>query len=456
LTGSFCARIAFEAAAWSMLLTEYTQTFIAETAVMISQICVYKLAARFLGKEGFSEYAVARRTIALIYPIALLGLTVGLPRFIAHNKNKTALSDSEGHFGAALWCVLGTTGTVFGIANLLPARVAVLFFGSSEFASLVFPLSVMVAGLTLHTVTYAYFRGHLAMKRANTLQVVNLALLPPLVFMVQRGNVRTILLALGTLTFLSAGAAVVGFTPWQEMMAVQGRRVKELLRYGMQRLPGDMALLGLFTLPTTITAHAKGVQQAGLVAFGMLILSIVSAMVTPLGLILLPKASRMFATGASSELREHVLPLVKVMVFLTGSISIAVGILATSLIRIYLGPGFATAADVLRLVVLGIVPYCLFLLLSNVLDAYHRNSVTAAIEIIAFVVACLGCCVTWFTGRTVTGFLLAFLGAVFTLAILSTIACLRIFRDEIAPPENAGTGVATIGSVVREQSLHAD
>ena len=53
---------------------EYASTFITQFADLACQILAYKLAARFLGKQGFSEYAVARRAISTIYPVSLLDL----------------------------------------------------------------------------------------------------------------------------------------------------------------------------------------------------------------------------------------------------------------------------------------------------------------------------------------------------------------------------------------------
>src|SRR6266705_909420 len=63
---------------------EYGGTFATEFMVLASQLLVYKLAAHFLGTTGFSEYAVARRTISLIYPVPVLRVAVALPRYVAH------------------------------------------------------------------------------------------------------------------------------------------------------------------------------------------------------------------------------------------------------------------------------------------------------------------------------------------------------------------------------------
>jgi O-antigen/teichoic acid export membrane protein len=64
-------------------IREYGGTFATEFTVLACQLLTYKLAAHFLGTTGFAEYAVARRTISILYPIVLLGFGVGLPRYVA-------------------------------------------------------------------------------------------------------------------------------------------------------------------------------------------------------------------------------------------------------------------------------------------------------------------------------------------------------------------------------------
>src|ERR1700693_6659590 len=72
---------------------EYSPTFLTEFVVMASQILLYKLAAHYLGKTGFSEYALARRTVSLLFPIPVLGMAVGLPRYIGATNGR---GDTDG------------------------------------------------------------------------------------------------------------------------------------------------------------------------------------------------------------------------------------------------------------------------------------------------------------------------------------------------------------------------
>lgn len=406
---------------------EYASTFLTEFAVMASQILVYKLAAHFLGRDGFSEYAVARRTISLLYPATLLGLGVALPRYIGHANGGYDPKKRLRYFGAGLRCVVLATFLCMLLMNLFQRDVAYLFFGSKDYWNLIFPISLVTLGLGLHSLVYAYFRGNLLMKQANRLQFINLGLVPLLTFSLFRTSLREVLMCLG---FLTLGVAIVGlfFTPWKEIAGRSSVEVKELLRYGLQRVPGDFVHMALLTLPATFVAHLSGVRAAGNVAFGMSILSMIVAFFTPVGLILLPKASRMLAEGARAELRQHVSFLVKVSILFAGALSLGFIILADILIKLYLGPGYADIAWVIRTLIAGTIPYSLFIVLRNVIDAAHETAVTALILVAGFLIFCTGAGLSFVFSGGAPQVILSLLVGLTAIGVLAGRQALRILH----------------------------
>lgn len=397
---------------------EYASTFITQFIVMASQILVYKLASHYLGKTGFSEYALARRTVAVICPLPILGLGVALPRFIACARGHDDADRASYYLGATIWCVGCATAVCVLLMNSIPGTFSYLFFGSRDYRHLMFPLSIVIVGLSLHAVAYAYFRGQLAMRRANSLQLVNLGVVPLVAFLLVGKNVHDVLLALG---WLSTGVAAAGllFTPWRRIASDSTSEAKELLHYGLQRIPGDFILMALLTLPATLVAHLRGVQEAGFVAFGVSILTIIGTMFAPIGLILLPKASRMLAEDARSQLRSHVLAIVKITLLVSVTVTLLIEVFAGRLIRLYLGADFAEVTTMLRVAALGGVPYSLYHVLRNLIDAYHKNAVTTGILLMSMVVSCLGSIVAYLLMPNTVGILVAFLFGVFALGFLS-------------------------------------
>ena len=236
---------------------EYGGTFATEFTVLACQLLVYKLAAHFLGKTGFSEYAVARRTISLVYPIPLLGVAVALPRYVAHAIGGGNGTRRGRYFGAALWCMgFGVLASTL-LMNLFSGTFAYIFFAGRGYANLVLPLGILLIGLVLHTLVYSYLRGCLAMRRANLLQLVNFGVVPLVAFAIFNGSVRSVLATLGVLTTLVACVALA-FTPIRQVAENVFPEAKELLRYGVQRVPGDFVHMALFTLPVTFVAHFSG------------------------------------------------------------------------------------------------------------------------------------------------------------------------------------------------------
>jgi len=423
-------------------LEEYWPTLATEFTVILAQIVAYKLAAHFLGKNGFAEYAVARRAATLISPLPLLGLAVGLPRYIAYSLGQQSMGQSNigqqsltrsdapaaaRYYGATLRCVVCALILCLAALNFLNQQFAFLFFGDRAYAPLIFPVSLMVLGLCLHSVVYSYFRGHLAMRRANLLQLINLAGIPIFCFATLHQSAARLIFSLGLLWSVVAFAALC-FTPVQEFVRPARGETRELLRYGVPRLPGEFALMALLALPVILVAHRSGVQQAGFVAFGISVLSMIGGIFAPLGLILLPKASSLLASGKTAELRVHVARLVRVSVAIAAVATVLVCALAHPLVRIYLGEGFDQAAVALQLIVLGAIPYALFTVLRNLIDAFHRDAVTAVITACGFAVFALA---AWLgRGHMVAGreVLFAFLLALVTLGGAALIECGRILR----------------------------
>lgn len=410
---------------------EYGGTFATEFTVLACQLLTYKLAAHFLGKTGFAEYAVARRTISLVYPVPLLGVAVALPRYVAHAIGGGNGNRRGRYFGAAVWCMgFGVLASVL-LMNLFSGIFAYIFFAGREYANLVLPLSILLVGLVLHVLVYSYFRGCLAMRRANLLQLVNFGVVPLAAFLVFNGSVRSVLVTLGVLTTLVAGIALA-FTPIRHVAENVFPEAKELLRYGVQRVPGDFVHMALFTLPVTFVAHFSGVLDAGYVAFGVSVLNMIGSMFSPLGLVLLPKASRMLAGGDLEELRAHVTQIVKVTALVSVTVAVVLEFSAGQLIRLYLGPNFSEAARFLRILVLAAVPYSLYCVLRNLVDAFHENAVNARNLVVAFAVFLALSLAGLLVFRPPMQILGAFVLSVSLVAVLSCAEALKIVRSGLS------------------------
>lgn len=373
-------------------------TFLTEFLVLVSQIVVFKLAANFLGNQGFGEYTLARRTISFAIPVLLLGMGVGLTRYLAFTRAASLKSENSYSYFACAFLIVTTAVSLFLIAlNLLAPEGAYLFFGDKGYHFMIFPLSLSILGICFHTLAYSYYRGHLRMLPANCLQFINLGLIPLVAFGLPEISVSRLFTIMGLLWVVTSGMVILHIfkkIPWKNFTFNQFKdKSRELLSYGLVRLPGDFGMAALLTLPATLTAHISGIEKAGYVAFGISILNLIGTMFTPIGLVLLPKASKMVAKKEFPLLREHLLKLLKVSLSLTAITVIFCELFATAIIKIYLGEGFEQAVNIFRVVLIGTLPYTAYIVLRSSLDAVYvrpKNVKNILLALAFFLLVSLG------------------------------------------------------------------
>ncbi len=367
---------------------DYVLTFATEFGILASSLAVFKLAAMQWDTAGFGAYVLARRTISMLQLPLLLGLAVAVTRYVAMAHRAGQGEARATYFLAAL----GVVGVGLGLATLgligFAPTVGFVLFGDRAYAPLVRALSLAVAGIVLHGVAYGELRGRLAMRAANALQAVNLGLVPVSVLAIPGLTVtQTVTLTGGAwcvIAGVTAAAIVVRSARVWEVRAL-GAAARELLRYGAPRVPGDLALGALFTLPATVAAHRAGMTAAGFVGLGMSLLSMIGSLFAPIGHILLPAVSRMAVVGSVEAIRQDARRVVVAALALTTVIVVTLEIAAASLLRAYLGSGFASAVPVIRLVMVGAFPHVLYVILRNVLDAVHVRPYNAKNLLVAVV-----------------------------------------------------------------------
>jgi O-antigen/teichoic acid export membrane protein len=368
----------------------YAGTLLTESAILASQLVLYKLAARSLGREGFSEYALGRRAIGLLLPAALCGLNVAIPRYVGLAHGEGRLSSSKAYFaGGLLGFGLASAVTLLCLTVFKDA-FAYLFFGSSLYAYLILPVALMLLGSTLHVASYSYFRGHLNMARANLLQFANMAVVPLAVFPWARNSASFLFCAIGTATAVVGAGALLGIR-----FAVPGgdalRAVKEMLTFGLGRVPADFIQLAFLACPSIFVAHLAGIRPAGLVAFATSFLIMAASLFVAAGGVLLPETSQMIGRGDIRGLRERIVQML-VVTF----VSLVIGTLvveaaAHALVVGFLGSSFADGVGIVRIVALAALPYSLYAGLKTVIDASSARAINARNNCIAFAVFLLGC-----------------------------------------------------------------
>jgi O-antigen/teichoic acid export membrane protein len=183
-----------------------------------------------------------------------------------------------------------------------------------------------------------------------------------------------------------------------------------LLRFGLPRVPGEFALVGLFAIPSLLAVRAHGVIEAGQFSAALSVLTMAAGTFAPVGLVVLPRASAQVATGDLAGLRHLVLRILGGGILLA-AIGVAIGeILIPPFIRWYFGEAFLPAVPYFRAVLLGAIPYAVYILMRSILDALDVRAVNSRNLIVTLCVAVILCLVNrsllWMSGSIVASLIL--------------------------------------------------
>jgi O-antigen/teichoic acid export membrane protein len=373
-------------------------TFLTEFILLLVGFLTLQLAGRVLGSVGFGEYAVSKRAMSVIaYPL-LLGLGISIPRYLAlAETSESSVNDQQrAYFFAGVGLAIPIV-TGFAVVVLqLPAFFAQMFFGGSEFARLVPSVVLLTIGMCLHILQYGYFRGRMQMWRANLFQFFNMGLVPPVMILLVRQDTAKILAFTGSVwigvSTLVLIALVLKMRFWKFPVSLWQDSVHELFRYGLPRVPGEFALFGLFAIPTFLIANYQGIEVAGFFSFGVSILQMIAGLFRAVGIVLLPYVSRLTSEAQWGKVKSVVAKTLSVCLVLALAIAVLLELMVGVVVPLFMGPSFSRAIPYVSWLLLGSVPYVLYTVLRNPLDAvteWPYNSINLIITIVVLIVLLL-------------------------------------------------------------------
>jgi O-antigen/teichoic acid export membrane protein len=295
-------------------------------------------------------------------------------------------------------------------------------------------IMVALAGTCLWFIAIAALRGSGQVTMANVTWVLGLGVVPLAAFaLVHRIDGFLAAQGVGMAAVAVWGVAATGRNDTTRVEPLGQRPppgLRTLVRYGIRRTPGDIALPALFSFPTFFVAGAtRGGAEAGYVGFTTSAVTLICAVFGMLTPVLLPRLSRHLAGPAvASSLWQglRLLPLVAVGLAAVATATLVA--LAPMVVRGFLGDEFAGAVPILRLGLLASIPLAVFYAARPTLDALQDAPVTAKLLLACFA---LEVAVTYVAGQFLSPTWAAVAGlgvAAGMLGVLSYLALLRAVR----------------------------
>jgi len=350
-------------------------TFVINIIIIVSGILSYKLAIISTGINGFSEYSLVRRILSFLQSVFLLGLGVGLTRYISISLKEKGKKIN--YFLSGLILISLSSLSFFICSILFKEKLALLFFGDRNYLDHVQILAVMLYGILLHSAIYSYYRGAFQIQIANLIQLINLGIIP-LIYFLFEDNIKVILTLIGISWLVVSFVFVILILTKEKILSslklLNIEDLKELFFYSIKRVPADIGLSLLFTFPVFFVTHLYSIELGGIVAFGISLLNMVTAVFATLGVILLPKVSILYSEGRT----DLIVGYTKRILLLSLIFSIIVALLFHSFgnffLKHYLGDKFADHAQIVKIIFLGIIPHTIYVVLRSIIDAVFKTA----------------------------------------------------------------------------------
>ena len=436
-------------------ITSFTQVTVA-----VGGLLLYRLLALEKGAEGVASYALVKQISIFAWPVVMVGLQTGIPRYVALGRSRPG--GAEATLLASLLVTTTTMLAISALALVSPETTASLVFGDSDRTHLVFPLVATLVATVVLEVVYGYFRGQSDFVIGNAVRIVGVASLPVVLLLVASDR------AIGTLINLMAaglllGSALAIAAPLVHALRITSAREvrsagRELLDYGHRRVVGEVAAVVLFTIPPVLAAHYAPLDEVAWLATGLYVIAVLSIAFQPIGVVFLPLLSRLVASDfdAARRYTAHLTAAgLHIAVFVTPQLLL----FADDAIRAWLGSEFDDAGRIIRIVVLSAGVYVITIVVRSALDAAavtaynaRNNMVSLALSTVAVVIA-LGADL----GDPLEGIAWAFTIGVACMGTLTLVSVVRVFRLPLSlltlPAALALGGVAALLATAADRTV---
>lgn len=406
----------------------YASTYIVEFLVLVSNLLVYKLCTAEFGNKGLADLSIYKRLFSFAQPILLLGLLIGVTRYVTHAKSK---SEQFSYYYTSFIFFLLISVILFIAFIPLNEFWSQFLFNDNSFKALIMPMAVSISGIYFHLMTYGYLRGKHEYIYANYLQFINMAMVPIVAFFIVDTLPKVLFITgIGWLLFSFISFLIIILNKENSTnLKFNFKHLKTLLTYSLPRVPGDIAFGGLFALPIIIVSHFNYPELAGKMAFSITLLNIVGAAFSPLSLMLLPGISQKLKDKNYKAVMIETKRAIFATVILSGIGLTIYQLFAEEILHLYLGEDVAFWVTDTKIIMSGAVFYALFITLRSVIDAYYVKAVNSINLIISMLFFCLSSIIVGSLEFDYVWFYISFLTSLTLLMILTLLSINKMNKE---------------------------
>ncbi len=416
----------------NQIFSDYLFVFLTYGISFLCTLFVYYYISHQYNHLEFEKYNLSRRVISVVFVLLMMGLVVALPRFIAlMPKDRLYSYKISANLIVALFLVIIITFTFFILVVLFPKFFGILFWNTDQYSFLLITISCFLISLGVFTVIFSFARGLSSMIYANIMTILNILI--PIFGLLFVKNIESYYWITTASNFLISIVFLTLLFKKYNLKILTKIRVlfeqgKSLLHYGLPRIPGDLALEGLFSIPVFIIAHTNGSSSASNLGFAVALIPMVGTFLSPVSLVLLPYSAKMITQKDFYGLKKHINLLFKLFIPAITFVIVLLYFLSGYIVELYLNKINPEVESYIRIISLVFIPYIVYLIVRSVNDTAYFKPVNALNAILALIILLGTTGIVYFFKLYNNPVLVGLVTGIYALGVLSYFSYKRIFN----------------------------
>ena len=404
----------------------------AQIAVSLLQFARLPILTKWLGASLYGTWSLIWVTVVLITPLATLGLGLAMVRFLAAEGDVARIRE---RFLSVVFTVLAAGVFVSIILILCSDLFASSIMGDISSSHLVKLASFMILTQALSQIGVAFFRTFRQMKLYSLLLLAKAAAQLGLMvaFLLLGWELKGLIIAVlisDTLCLavaLSAALRQIGF------QIPRFTELKSYLKYGLPLVPSSAMLWIIHSSDRYMVGYFMEAKDVGIYAAAYALASIISLLLVPLQVVLLPAVSKSYDDGEIARTRTFLKYSLKYLMMLSIPSAFGLSILASPLLRILTTAEFTSGSVVIPFVASGLLFYGLYQVCLYVLYLAKKTQLELILLSIGAALN-IGLNVLLVPYLGIMGAAVATLAAFFVLGMLTVLVSFRYFKFDLSLP----------------------
>lgn len=395
-------------------------TFINGLAVILGIIFLNGYISRLYGLEVLGEFLLLKNTFTTIAGTLMIGLNVGLPYYLSKHK------DNQYGF-SAFGIIIIITLPLSIILLLILQNLNINGFDNNYFWLYLLYLNSII----LQILTFALYRGHFNALIANLIQLSTTALIPTIVFTLAPDLHTSLAIIGGSVTLISLIAYASkngGLLSFKNSIETS----KNLLRYGIWRIPGFIAQFILLALIPIILARWSNLSTVAYFNSSLSIVKLVVIFINPITIVLLPHFSEKIVAGKQDELSSNLNILFRLGIVSSTIVTAFLFLNATILFQLWLGDINENSINVIRTILVVIPFFTIAGLARSPINAASEKGYSSIVYGLGAVVMVLGLILGYVLGWSIiNSSIISFIAGHMVTGMASLNITKRFFKVEI-------------------------